>query len=86
MRITDGDMSKSFCGDKLPNTFVSKNNVIEIAFSVVDMGRADRGVYYKFTYEAAKPGQAMRYVNSEPFRVPLFRHFSKLRFPSCLVK
>ena len=60
MRITDGDMSKSFCGDKLPNTFVSKNNVIEIAFSVVDMGRADRGVYYKFTYEAAKPGQAIR--------------------------
>lgn len=57
MRITDGDLQKSYCGDELPPVFVSKNNVIEIAFSVVDMGREDRGIYYRFTYEASETGQ-----------------------------
>ena len=60
MRITDGDLQKSYCGDKVPTTFVSKGNVIEIAFSVVDMHRDDRGVFYRFTYEASKPGLANR--------------------------
>jgi len=57
MRITDGDLQKSYCGDEMPLTFVSKSNVIEIAFSVVDMHREDRGVFYKFTYEATNPKQ-----------------------------
>ena len=60
MRITDGDLQKSYCGDKVPTTFVSKGNVIEIAFSVVDMHREDRGVFYRFTYEASKPGLTNR--------------------------
>lgn len=70
MRITDGDLQKSYCGDAIPQTFVSKSNVIEIAFSVVDMHRDDRGVFYKFTYEASKPNQLRTRGTRRPTRRP----------------
>lgn len=70
MRITDGDLQKSYCGDAIPPTFVSKSNVIEIAFSVVDMHREDRGVFYKFTYEASKPNQLRTRGTRRPTRRP----------------
>ena len=38
----------------MPPTYTSKNHEVEIAISVVNMGRDDRGVIYKFTYEATR--------------------------------
>lgn len=57
MRIVDGDQQKTYCGDKIPPTYTSSTHEIEIAISVVNMGRDDRGVIYKFTYEANRPGR-----------------------------
>lgn len=57
MRIVDGDQQKIYCGDKMPPTYTSSTHEIEIAMTVVNMGRDDRGVIYKFTYEANRQGR-----------------------------
>merc|ERR1719454_1749594 len=60
MRIVDGAEQKIHCGDKIPNTYVSKGHEVEIAFAVVNMYRDDRGLIYKFTYEATRARKSKR--------------------------
>ena len=48
------------CGDKIPKTYVSEGHEIEIAFAVVNMYRDDRGLIYKFTYEATRARKSKR--------------------------
>ena len=48
------------CGDKIPKTYVSEGHEIEIAFAVVNMNRDDRGLIYKFTYEATRARKSKR--------------------------
>ena len=43
---------KTHCGDKIPGTYVSVTNMVEIAITAVNLGRKDKGIIYKFTYEA----------------------------------
>ena len=43
---------KTHCGDKIPGTYVSATNMVEIAITAVNLGRKDKGIIYKFTYEA----------------------------------
>lgn len=43
------------CGDKRPPTYLSSTHEVEIAISVVAMGRKDRGIIYRFTFEASQP-------------------------------
>jgi len=52
LRIVDGPKSKTHCGDKIPGTYVSVTNMVEIAITAVQLGRKDKGIIYKFTYEA----------------------------------
>ncbi|CAG5102385.1 Oidioi.mRNA.OKI2018_I69.chr1.g275.t1.cds [Oikopleura dioica] len=53
VRIVDGDQQQFHCGDKRPPNYVSSTNEVEIAFSVVDMMRNDRGIIYKFGVEGS---------------------------------
>lgn len=60
MRIVDGSEQQIHCGDKIPKTYVSEGHEIEIAFAVVNMYRDDRGLIYKFTYEATRARKSKR--------------------------
>jgi len=60
MRIVDGSEQQIHCGDKIPKTYVSEGHEIEIAFAVVNMYRDDRGLMYKFTYEAIRARKSKR--------------------------
>jgi len=53
VRIVDGDQQQFHCGDKRPPNYVSSTNEVEIAFSVVDMMRNDRGILYRFGVEGS---------------------------------
>ena len=56
------------CGDKIPKTYVSEGHEIEIAFAVVNIYRDDRGLIYKFTYEATRARKSKRNASEFYFK------------------
>lgn len=71
IRIGDGDQQQFHCGDKRPPTYVSTTHEVEIAIAVVGMNQANRGIIYRFTYEAK------RTANSKPQFKNLISKFDK---------
>lgn len=78
VRIVDGDQQQFHCGDKRPPTYLSSTNQVEIAISVVNMQRKDRGIIYRFSYEASKPRKTGRRLASGKYLVSKYDESSSL--------
>ena len=85
-------MKQFHCGDKRPPTYVSSTSEVEIAISVVNMQRKDRGVIYRFSYEgpssirfsfrlikiSSKFGSGKRFKISGKLHVKIWANFAKI--------
>ena len=68
------NLKQIHCGDKIPKTYVSEGHEIEIAFAVVNMYRDDRGLIYKFTYEATRARKSKRKASEFYFYISLIQN------------